>query len=100
MAAVASFGRVARFDYLTMLQKLELAPIRPGSPYLVGSTEGPIKGARLLLQDGSSTRTLKVSQLDQMVRVVGRYLGVGMQEMEDSLCNWQKSPSRYVHFGG
>jgi hypothetical protein len=27
-------------------------------------------------------------------------LGVGMQVMEDSLCNWQKSPIRFKHFRG
>jgi hypothetical protein len=27
-------------------------------------------------------------------------LGVGMQAMEDALCNWQKSPRRFVHFKG
>lgn len=27
-------------------------------------------------------------------------LGVGMQVMEDSLCNWQKSPTRFIHFRG
>ena len=31
MGAVASFGRTARFDYLTMIGKLGLAPIEPGS---------------------------------------------------------------------
>lgn len=33
MRAVASFDRTARFDYLTMLSKLGLAPIEPGSVY-------------------------------------------------------------------
>ena len=40
MNDVASFGRLARFDYLTMLGKLGLADIEPGSPYLAGSS-GP-----------------------------------------------------------
>ncbi|MBZ5523719.1 MAG: hypothetical protein LAP21_15905 [Acidobacteriia bacterium] len=40
MKAVTRFGRTARFDYLTMVGKLGLAPIEPGSPYLQGST-GP-----------------------------------------------------------
>jgi Alpha-glutamyl/putrescinyl thymine pyrophosphorylase clade 3 len=47
MEAVRRFGRLARFDYLTMVGKLGLAPIEPGSPYLEGST-GPLEGARLL----------------------------------------------------
>ena len=45
MKAVASFGRVARFDYLTMIGKLGLAAIEPGSTYMTGST-GPLDGAR------------------------------------------------------
>jgi hypothetical protein len=28
------------------------------------------------------------------------YLNVGKQVLEDSLCNWQKSPERYVYFKG
>jgi hypothetical protein len=31
---------------------------------------------------------------------LGDALGVGMQVMEDSLCNWQKSPEAYVPFRG
>lgn len=98
MQSVASFGRIGRFDYLTMLQKLGFAQIRPASPYLDGPNDGPTKGARLMLQGPPAS--YGVAELDRRVRVVGRYLNVGMQEMEDSLCNWQKSPSHYVLFGG
>lgn len=98
MRSVASFGRIGRFDYLTMLQKLGFAQLRPASPYLDGPKDGPTKGARLMLQ--GTQRAFSVAELDRRVRVVGQYLGVGMQEMEDSLCNWQKSPSHYVLFGG
>jgi hypothetical protein len=34
MSDVARFGRTARFDYLTMVGKLGLAPIEPGSTYI------------------------------------------------------------------
>jgi hypothetical protein len=47
MNIVFRFGRLAKFDYLTMLGKLGLAPIEPGSAYLGGAT-GPLAGARLL----------------------------------------------------
>ena len=97
MDSVASFGRIGKFDYLTMLQKLGFAAIKPGSPYLDGPKDGPTKGARLMLQ-GAQTKS--VAALDQGVRTLGQYLNAGMQEMEDSLCNWQKSPSHYVLFGG
>ena len=97
MSSVVSFGRIGKFDYLTMLQKLGFLAIKPGSPYLDGPNDGPTKGARLMLQ---GPQTMSVAALDQRVRTLGQFLTVGMQEMEDSLCNWQKSPHHYVLFGG
>ncbi len=98
MSSVASFGRLAKFDYLTMMQKLGFATICPGRPYLDSSTKGPNKGARLMLETG---QPLSIVELESRIRVVGfRYLNVGMQEMEDSLCNWGKNPLRYKHFNG
>ena len=92
MDVVVRFGRLARFDYLTMLGKLELAPITPGSPYLEGSS-GPLKGARLLFGRKEAPATL-----DSWVEGLGERLGVGMQVLEDALCNWQKSPELFVPF--
>lgn len=94
MAVVVRFGRLARFDYLTMLGKLELAPITPRSPYLEGSS-GPLKGARLLFGRKEAAGTL-----DSWVEGLGERLGVGMQALEDALCNWQKSPELFVPFRG
>jgi hypothetical protein len=98
MEAVAAFGRTARFDYLTMIGKMKLAPIEPGSTYMQGAT-GPFDGARLLF---GKIQTVGVSRtkLDAWLVELGGNLGVGMQEMEDALCNWQKSPARFKHFGG
>lgn len=96
MQAVSSFGRTARFDYLTMLGKLGLATIRPGSAYFSAAT-GPVDGARLMLQ-GNFNKSASVSELDKKVGILAQQLGVGMQEMEDSLCNWQKSPDKYIRF--
>ena len=92
--SVVHFGRLARFDYLTMLGKLSLANIIPGSPYLEGSS-GPRKGAALLFGGNESVATLdaKVVELDLE-------LHVGMQVLEDGLCNWQKSPDKFVPFRG
>lgn len=98
MNAVSRFGRLAKFDYLTMLGKLGIAPIEPGSAYLVGAT-GPMKGARLLFL-GSTTGKGKATELDLWLNELDQKLGVGMQVLEDSLCNWQKSPRKYVHFRG
>ena len=94
MNSVASFGRTARFDYLAMLSKLELAPIEPDSAYIKDST-GPITGARLLFGGHYSA-----AQLDQWLNELGSQLGVGMQALEDALCNWQKSPEVFVPFRG
>src|ERR1043166_2410894 len=63
MAAVARFGRTAKFDYLTMLGKIGLAAIEPGSAYMEGAT-GPFAGARLLF-GGSTTAAFSRSKLDQ-----------------------------------
>ena len=94
MNCVASFGRTARFDFLTMLGKLGLAAIEPDSTYMQGST-GPLDGARLFfgLQHGAK-------QLDQRLIELEAQLGVGMQVLEDALCNWQKSPDVFLPFRG
>ena len=44
---VKSFGRLAKFDYLSLIGRYSIAPIDAGSAYLSGAT-GPKKGARLL----------------------------------------------------
>lgn len=95
---VARFGRLAKFDFLAMLGKLGLANIEPDSTYLVG-TKGPLKGARLLY-GGSSSANISPSELDRKLIHLSEFIGVGMQEMEDALCNWQKSPSKYKKFRG
>lgn len=94
MSAVRRFGRTARFDYLTMLGKMGLAPIRPDSAYFSSAT-GPVVGARLMLE---GEHGLTVAEIDRRVGIIANHLGVGFQEMEDSLCNWQKSPNHYKRF--
>ena len=95
---VARFGRLGKLDFLALLGRLELAPISPGSAYLVGAT-GALRGARLLFA-GSPTAGLKEGILDSWLCELDAELDVGMQVMEDSLCNWQKSPARFIHFRG
>lgn len=94
MRTVASFGRTARFDYLTMVGKLGLAPIEPGSTYMQSST-GPLQGARLLF--GGQERPV---ELDRWLVELNAQLEVGMQVLEDALCNWQKSPEKFKPFRG
>lgn len=98
MAAVMSFGRTGRFDYLTMLAKVGLAAIDANSTYLNGAT-GPKKGARLLF-DGQIDSNTGTRVLETRVAALEKHLGVGMQVMEDAMCNWQKSPGRYRPFRG
>jgi hypothetical protein len=93
-ASVLRFGRLARFDYLTMLSKLGLAEIEPGSTYVHGST-GPLRGARQLFGGKYAAR-----ELDHWLVELDRELNVGMQVLEDAICNWQKSPSKFVPFRG
>jgi hypothetical protein len=95
MDEVASFGRLAKFDYLTMIGKLDLADIRPGSAYMEGST-GPMKGVEFLL--GDQADELKTETIDRLLVNLGEQLGVGMQVIEDALCNWQKNPWKYKKF--
>lgn len=95
---VTSFGRLGKFDFLAVVGRLELAPISPGSAYLKGAT-GPLKGARLLF-GGRVNASIDAPQLQEWLTDLDALLHIGMQAMEDSLCNWQKSPRRFVHFRG
>ncbi|WP_439607253.1 hypothetical protein [Hydrogenophaga sp.] len=98
MATVMSFGRTGRFDYLTMLAKAGLAAIDANSTYMNGAT-GPKKGARLLF-DGQIDSKTGTRVLEARVAALEKHLGVGMQVMEDAMCNWQKSPGKYQPFRG
>ena len=59
----------------------------------LGST-GPLAGARLLFGNGTAAK------LDECVVQLDEKLQVGMQVLEDSLCNWQKSPEKFQSFRG
>jgi len=97
MQKVHRFGRLARFDYLTMVGKLRLARIEPGSAYIQHAT-GPRDGARMLF----GRRNAEATQLEEWLKELDRYLGLdfGMQVLEDALCNWQKSPAQFKPFRG
>jgi hypothetical protein len=100
MDAVVSFGRTAKFDYLTMIGKLGLAPIEPGYTYMDGAT-GPKSGAHLLF-DGSINGSSSDHTLNSNMAILSQSLNLFycMQVLEDALCNWQKSPATYKYFGG
>jgi len=96
MGAVIGFGRLGKFDYLTMIGKLKLADIEPESPYITNAT-GPLLGAKLLFGPHYSKK-----QLEGLVISLGISFGYfySMQILEDALCNWQKSPEVFIHFKG
>ena len=98
MHQVHRFGRTGRFDYLTMIAKVGLANIDADSTYLNEAT-GPLRGARLFF-DGQIDSKSTARTLEVRVAELDAHLGVGMQALEDSMCNWQKSPNRYVPFRG
>ena len=98
MNDVIQFGRMARFDYLSMVGKLGLAEIEPGSAYLAGAT-GPYAGACLLFGD-EATAQVRRTTVDGWLVDLASFLEVGMQTIEDALCNWQKSPREYAAFRG
>lgn len=81
-----------------MLGKLGLANIEPERPYLSSAT-GPLSGARLLFT-GTVANSVKPAELDKWVMELDEMLKLGMQVLEDSLCNWQKSPDRFLRFRG
>lgn len=99
MHDVLRFGRIGCFDYLTMLAKLGLAPIEADSTYLIDNATGPTRGARLLFDGQIDSRT-SPKLLDEKLSRLGNALRVDMQVLEDSVCNWQKSPSAYQLFRG
>ncbi len=100
MNSVVSFGRMGRFDYLTMVGKLGLLDIEPKSTYMTGAT-GPKSGAQLLFA-GNINTPVSNDRLNDNLELLELQLNLpfGMQVLEDALCNWQKNPTNYTHFNG
>lgn len=95
---IGSFARLGKFDYLSSVGRYGLAPIDAGSAYLKGAT-GPESGARLLV-DGTRKSATLLSAVQTSLDALDQRLNVGMTTMEDALCNWQKSPAKFVHYLG
>ena len=79
------FGRLAAYDFLTLLGTAGVLPIGPDRLYLDGAT-GPLEGARALFGDRGSDP----ASLDGRATRLAVALGVSLSAMEDALCNWQK----------
>lgn len=98
MQAVHRFGRTARFDFLSTLEKLHLAPIHPPHSYIVGAT-GPLRGSRLLFTgDPYAGGTGK--ELQSKLAALSQATGITPDVVEDAICNWQKSPTKFISFQG
>ena len=96
---VPTFGRLAKFDYLSLVGRYGIAPIAAGSAYLERSNRSSERRpAPLRLAGETVLHLLKRLQAD--IDALDRDLGVGMAVMEDALCNWQKSPTKFVHLQG
>ncbi|OYW82670.1 MAG: hypothetical protein B7Z20_13600, partial [Sphingobium sp. 32-64-5] len=89
---------LGRFDWAAMLSRYGFAPAEAGSAYLTTAT-GPKAGMRLLFA-GNANASVGPSTLQARLDELDTALGVGMEVLEDSICNWQKSPSAFVHFRG
>lgn len=101
MNKIERFGRLAKFDYLTMVAKLGLANIEPGHTFIKGST-GPMQGAQLLFNQNQTTK-ISNSEIKDKLITLERHLSIGpmgMQVLEDAICNWQKTPTAYKYFAG
>ncbi len=101
MKSVLSFGRTAKFDYLTMLAKFNIVNIDPLTLYLTGAT-GPKQGTNLLFY-GKLSSNDSVEILNRKINELAVELPIdklSSQVLEDALCNWQKSPNKYIYFGG
>src|SRR5690606_32849619 len=81
--SVNSFGRLAKFDYLSLIGRYGLAPIAAGSAYLEGAT-GPGRGVRLLF-DGNPMSATSNLTLQGKLDDLDAQLNVGMEVMEDAL---------------
>lgn len=98
MGAVKRFGRTGKFDYLTMIAKVGISTIAADSTYMAEAT-GPLRGARLLF-GGATSANISAAELEQKIQQLDAVLCVGMQVLEDALCNWQKSPGQFIKFRG
>ena len=95
---VKGYGRLGRFDWTAMLARYGFIPAEAGSAYLQHAT-GPKTGMRLLFTGNSNAGTSHVTLQEWLDQLDGT-LNVGMEVLEDSICNWQKKPTVLEHFKG
>ncbi len=79
------------------LKKLNLVETNRRNSYLINAT-GPLAGARLLLAGDAEGLTARDAQT--RLAHLSSTTGLTPDVLEDAVCNWQKSPARYVRFSG
>ncbi|WP_076693032.1 hypothetical protein [Tersicoccus sp. Bi-70] len=95
LRSVVRFGRIAKFDYTTMIGRLKLVDVKPPHTYLTGAT-GPRSGAALLLRGNPDAGT--PTELQAELSRICTAINVAPDVMEDAICNWQKDPENYIRF--
>lgn len=95
MKVVTDFGRIAKFDYLMTLSRLNFLDVRPGCAYLQGAT-GPLQGARLLITGPDSSTGAR--DLEKILGAFSQVTQTSFDVIEDAICNWQKSPAKFKKF--
>ncbi|MCB9231507.1 MAG: hypothetical protein H6581_07585 [Bacteroidia bacterium] len=101
---VPNFGRMAAFDFTCNLCKCRLYVDEPVSMYQAHST-GPLSALKdMLFYAGvtSPEKSLAISLGDELLDWFSANSNIYMlaQVLEDSICNWQKSPIRHIRYFG
>jgi hypothetical protein len=94
---VLGFGRTGQHDFLRLLGLLGLANLRPGRCYLKGAS-GPLRGAALMFL-GREPDGEPVDRLEARCRGLANCLGVEIQVVEETLCEWQKRRKQRMVIG-
>nr|WP_312275396.1 hypothetical protein [Moraxella sp. CTOTU46711] len=81
------FGRLAKFEFLSLLGYLKILAIKADHCYLTKAT-GPKRGAKLLF--GHYTTD---TQLERLAVQTAEAIGVDYAVFEAALCHWQASPN-------
>ena len=83
------FGRLAKFEWLSLLGYTGVLDIKADHCYLTEAT-GPKRGAKLLFG------MRRDSDLERLAIDVADALAVDYAAFEASLCHWQASPDYYI----
>lgn len=102
--SIPNFGRMAAFDFTCNLCKCGLNVEEPESMYQSYST-GPLEALNdFLILSGvdNAPKSLQISIGDELLRWFETNSDIYMlaQVLEDTICNWQKSPNSHTRYFG